>query len=119
MEPALTLHQTDGTAIACRAVARAGGAGPGLVFLGGFMSDMTGEKAQAVEGIARGRGLPAIRFDYRGHGESGGAFEDFTLSDWLADARGSAPATAISALPVWELVFAIFEPPKGHASLPC
>ena len=64
---------------------RAAGAGPGVVFLGGFMSDMTGEKARALDAFCRGRGRAFLRFDYRGHGASGGRFEEAVLSDWLAD----------------------------------
>ena len=47
-----------------------------------------------------------------------GIFVPTVSTDWLARPGGSAPATTVSALPVWELVFAIFEPPKGYASLP-
>ncbi len=64
---------------------RAAGRGPGVVFLGGFMSDMTGEKATALDAFCRRRGHAFLRFDYRGHGASGGRFEESVLSDWLAD----------------------------------
>ncbi len=64
---------------------RAAGPAPGVVFLGGFMSDMTGEKATALDGFCRRRGHAFLRFDYRGHGASGGRFEESVLSDWLAD----------------------------------
>lgn len=50
------------------------------------MSDMSGTKATAIEGWARARGQAALRFDYRGHGQSGGRFADATVGDWLADA---------------------------------
>ncbi len=63
------------------------GAGPGVVFLGGFMSDMQGTKALALEAWARGRGQAFLRFDYRGHGESAGAFVDGTIGAWAEDAR--------------------------------
>jgi pimeloyl-ACP methyl ester carboxylesterase len=43
---------------------------PGLIFLGGFMSDMAGTKALALEAYARERGLAYLRFDYQGHGAS-------------------------------------------------
>lgn len=59
---------------------------PALVFLGGFRSDMTGTKARWLADYAAGRGQSLIRFDYRGHGHSGGRFEDSVLSDWCADA---------------------------------
>jgi len=62
------------------------GKSPGIVFLGGFASDMTGTKATALEMAARARGQAFLRFDYRGHGESGGRFVDSTVGDWLEDA---------------------------------
>ena len=62
------------------------GEGPGLVWLGGFRSDMTATKASHLEGLAVRHGLAYTRFDYGGHGQSEGAFADFTLSDWIADA---------------------------------
>ena len=66
---------------------RPGGA-PGLFWLGGFRSDMEGSKASAVDGFAAKRGLAATRFDYSGHGRSGGRFEDGTISRWLEEAVG-------------------------------
>jgi pimeloyl-ACP methyl ester carboxylesterase len=62
------------------------GQGPGVVFLGGFKSDMTGTKAVFLEGWARARGQAFLRLDYSGHGQSGGAFEDGCIGDWAADA---------------------------------
>lgn len=56
------------------------------MFLGGFMSDMTGTKAQALEDHCRSRGRAFLRFDYSGHGASSGRFEDGTIGDWAADA---------------------------------
>jgi len=58
---------------------------PGVVFMGGFRSDMTGTKATALEDHVIGRGHAFLRFDYSGHGQSSGRFEDGTISDWLAD----------------------------------
>jgi pimeloyl-ACP methyl ester carboxylesterase len=58
----------------------------GLFWLGGFMSDMTGAKAVALADMAAGERRSFLRFDYSGHGASGGNFEDLTLSDWLEDA---------------------------------
>ena len=72
---------------------RSAGQGPGVVFLGGFKSDMTGTKAVFLEEWARSRGRAFLRFDYSGHGESSGAFEDGGIGDWAADAMA-----AISAL---------------------
>ncbi|GAB4354034.1 MAG: alpha/beta hydrolase [Kiloniellaceae bacterium] len=68
------------------------GAGPGLMFLGGFMSDMSGSKAQALEVYARRRGRAFLRFDYRGHGQSSGRFEDGTIGDWVSDALAALDA---------------------------
>jgi pimeloyl-ACP methyl ester carboxylesterase len=62
------------------------GAGPGVVFLGGFRSDMTGTKALWLEDRCRAAGRAFLRFDYSGHGASGGAFEDGCIGDWAADA---------------------------------
>jgi len=58
---------------------------PGLVWLGGFKSDMTGTKAMAIEQFARETGRACLRFDYSGHGQSGGDFEDGTISRWLEE----------------------------------
>ena len=52
---------------------------PGIVFMGGFMSDMTGIKATSLEDFAGREGLPYLRFDYSGHGASEGRFEDGTI----------------------------------------
>lgn len=59
---------------------------PGVVFLGGFASDMTGTKATALEAWAKARGRAFLRFDYTGHGASSGRFEDGCVSDWARDA---------------------------------
>lgn len=52
----------------------------------GFMSDMTGSKALALEELCRARGQAYLRFDYRGHGASSGAFKDGCIGDWADDA---------------------------------
>lgn len=62
------------------------GRGPAIVFLPGYASDMAGTKAVALEAWAKAQGQAFLRFDYRGCGESAGAFEDFTLADWRDDA---------------------------------
>jgi pimeloyl-ACP methyl ester carboxylesterase len=59
---------------------------PGVVFLGGFRSDMTGTKASTLDEFCHARGLSFLRFDYSGHGASGGDFLDGTISRWFADA---------------------------------
>jgi pimeloyl-ACP methyl ester carboxylesterase len=63
------------------------GAEPTVVWLGGFRSDMAGGKATALADWGAANGRRVVRFDYRGHGESGGRFEDLVLSDWLADSE--------------------------------
>jgi pimeloyl-ACP methyl ester carboxylesterase len=65
---------------------RLSGKSPGVVFLGGFMSDMTGSKALALEAFCRARGQSFLRFDYRGHGASSGKFEEGTIGLWAEDA---------------------------------
>ena len=60
---------------------------PTLVWLGGYRSDMTGTKAVEVERYAMERGAACVRFDYSGHGASGGAFTDGTISRWLEEFR--------------------------------
>ncbi len=69
------------------------GRGPTIIFLPGYASDMSGSKAVALEGWARAAGRAYVRFDYRGCGESPGAFEDFTLADWRDDALAIIDAT--------------------------
>ncbi|MGO8912088.1 MAG: alpha/beta hydrolase [Bradyrhizobium sp.] len=64
--------------------ARSGGS-PGLFWLGGFKSDMQGTKAVALEAWAAMRNRACVRFDYSGHGESGGNFIDGTIGRWLEE----------------------------------
>ena len=63
------------------------GEGPGVVFLGGFMSDKEGTKALYLEEWAQRRGRAFLRFDYSGHGQSSGAFAGGCIGDWLEDAK--------------------------------
>jgi len=65
---------------------RTAGQMPGVIFMGGFMSDMTGTKACALEAACREAGRAFVRFDYSGHGESSGAFTDGTIGSWTDDA---------------------------------
>jgi len=58
----------------------------GVFWLGGFKSDMQGSKAQALDDWAAQNRRQATRFDYSGHGRSGGRFEDGTISRWLEEA---------------------------------
>jgi pimeloyl-ACP methyl ester carboxylesterase len=77
------LLRADGGLIAWRAIA---GEGPTVVWLGGFNSDMTGIKAQALADWAQANGRAYLRFDYFGHGASSGAFQDGTITRWREDA---------------------------------
>ena len=61
------------------------GAAPGLFWLGGFNSDMKGTKALALDAWAAEQARACVRFDYSGHGESGGAFADGTIGRWLEE----------------------------------
>src|SRR6266436_2377647 len=61
------------------------GRAPGLFWLGGFNSDMRGTKALALDAWAAEQGRACVRFDYSGHGESGGAFIDGTIGRWLEE----------------------------------
>ena len=62
------------------------GTSPGVVFLSGFKSDMTGSKALALENFCSTRKQAYLRFDYTGHGKSSGDFEDGTIGQWSSDA---------------------------------
>lgn len=84
----ITLFETmeDGLSLAYR---EDGGETPGrcgMFWLGGFRSDMTGAKAEALAALARETRRSLLRFDYSGHGESGGFFVDGTISLWLSQA---------------------------------
>jgi len=81
-EPSI-LTRDDGATIAYR---RMPGKTPGVIFLTGFKSDMTGDKAAAVEKYCQQRGQAILRFDYTGHGQSSGAFEHGTIGQWANDA---------------------------------
>ena len=61
------------------------GAAPGPFWLSGYKSDMKGTKAEALAHWAAESGRACTRFDYSGHGESGGAFTDGTIGRWLED----------------------------------
>jgi len=67
------------------AVREHSGAGPGLFWLSGYKSDMKGTKAAALARWAEDAGRAIVRFDYSGHGESGGVFTEGTIGRWLAD----------------------------------
>ena len=71
---------------------RTDGQGVGIVFLGGFRSDMTGSKAIFLEERAKEIGAPYLRLDYSGHGASSEDFLDGSIGDWATDAEAAIPA---------------------------
>src|SRR5215472_10072017 len=77
------LDRSDGVELAW---ARQAGSSPTVVFLPGFRSDMTGDKATALAAFCAERGCAMLRFDYSGHGASGGRFEDGTIGQWSEEA---------------------------------
>ena len=83
------MNSSQGRRIAYRKTA---GEGPGVVFLGGFVSDMEGTKAVYLEDWAKSTGRAFLRFDYSGHGQSSEAFQDGCIGDWAEDA-GAAITT--------------------------
>lgn len=83
------LQRDDGNYLA---YARTPGKSPTVVFLGGFRSDMTGTKAVALEAWAEKRGQAFLRFDYLGHGQSSGRFEDGTIGRWKDDSLAAIDA---------------------------
>lgn len=103
-----TLVLGEGAAARSIAVLRREGAGPCVVWLGGFRSDMTATKASALDAWAAENGRAALRFDYSGHGASSGRFEDGTIGSWLEDALaaieafgGPAPILVGSSMGGW------------------
>ena len=115
------LTRADGERLA---VSRLDGNKPGVIFLGGLRSDMNGAKAQRVEAVCRREGRACIRFDYSGHGRSGGKFEDGTISNWLADAAhvvddaGEGPHILVgSSLGGWLALLLAIERPECAAAI--
>jgi len=97
-----------------------------VLFCGGFHSSMRGDKARAIEAFCVERGHACTRFDYRGHGESGGDPERLTLADWLDDAlrvvdhvtRGSRPLIVVgSSMGAWLAVHVALRRPGRVAAL--
>lgn len=71
---------------------RTEGKGPWIIFLGGLKSDMEGTKAVHLEAWAKARGRAFLRFDYSGHGESSGVFDEGCIGDWADDTRAAVEA---------------------------
>lgn len=119
------LTRPDGTRLACCATpARAPGK-PGILFCGGFRSDMTGTKAVALEQAAQQHGLGYVRFDYFGHGRSDGDFLDGTIGRWkedtlamLREVCGPAPQIVVgSSMGGWLATLAALALPDRTAGL--
>lgn len=109
----LTTH--DGLKIAA---CRLDGDPPTVIFMPGFFSNMEGTKATFLEKKCRERGQSYIRFDYRGHGQSDGKFEEGTFTDWLNDTLlvldelAEAPVLAVgSSMGGWIALLAALERP--------
>lgn len=119
-----SLAAPDGTSLAYASLAAPGSPLPGILFLGGFRSDMTGVKATALEAFCAARGQPFLRFDYRGHGASGGRFEEATIGDWVSDAltmidgaTGGPLVLVGSSMGAWIAVLAALARPDRIAGL--
>ena len=105
------------------AVLRREGSGPCVVWLGGFLSEMTATKASALDAWAAETGRAMLRFDYSGHGASSGAFRDGTIGDWLEDElaaierhAGERPVLVGSSMGGWIALLAarrMTPPPAG------
>lgn len=113
--------ERDGTRLAYHHLQ---GAGPAIVFLPGYASDMSGSKALAIEDWARANGRAFLRFDYAGCGESGGDFEDQTLASWRDDALAmidqvveSPVVLAGSSMGGWIMLLAALARPGRIAGL--
>ena len=74
------------------------GTTPTVVFLPGFRSDMTGDKATSLAAFCAQRGVGMLRFDYSGHGSSSGDFVDGTIGAWVADALAAIDALTAGPL---------------------
>ena len=119
---AKTLKCPDGTEIAYH---KTEGSQPGVIFCGGFRSDMNGSKALALEAFCKERGQQFIRFDYFGHGESSGAFVEGTIGRWadnvvtVIDAlTGNSPQILVgSSMGGWLMLLATLKRPKNVAGL--
>jgi pimeloyl-ACP methyl ester carboxylesterase len=86
VEPNVVFAEVGAAGTPRRIAVRArSGSQPGLFWLSGFNSDMRGTKAQALDAWAAEKGRACVRFDYSGHGESGGAFTDGTIGRWLEE----------------------------------
>src|SRR5579864_8668563 len=118
---AASLARPGGATIAYR---RLPGAAPGIVFLGGFRSDMAGNKALFLADYCRRCGRAYVRFDYFGHGVSSGDFADGTVSRWrddsvaVIDSLTDGPQILVgSSMGGWIMVLAALARPQRIAGL--
>ena len=107
------------------AIRKRPGALPGLFWLGGFKSDMKGTKAAALDQWAAAQGRACTRFDYSGHGESGGEFTDGTVGRWLEEsvavftAETTGPQVVIgSSMGGWLALLLLRELKRNAAAAP-
>jgi len=119
--PPRILTRADGATIAYH---RQDGNSPGIVFLGGFMSDMTGTKARHLDAFCRARGQAYLRFDYFAHGASSGDFADATVGRWREDAiavldeLAQGPQILVgSSIGGWIMLLAALARPERVAAL--
>jgi pimeloyl-ACP methyl ester carboxylesterase len=115
------LSRADGATIAYH---RRLGTGPGVVFLGGFMSDMTGTKATRLDAFCVARGQGYLRFDYFAHGASSGDFAEATVGRWaedavaMLDALTAGPQILVgSSIGGWIMLLAAVARPERVAAL--
>lgn len=121
LDGAMILARPGGATIAYH---RLSGAAPGIVFLGGFRSAMTGTKALFLQDYCRQRGRAYVRFDYFAHGQSSGDFADGTISRWRDDAVAvidsltEGPQILVgSSMGGWIMVLAALARPERIAAL--
>ena len=115
------LTRPDGIRLACHLRE---GRGPTIIFLPGYMSDMSGSKALALEAWAVAEGRNFLRFDYAGCGQSDGAFEDQTLTSWrddvllMIDTLASGPVVLVgSSMGGWLMLLVALARPARVAGL--
>lgn len=121
--PLQFLERPGGARLAFRKRDGAGGV-PQLLWLGGFMSDMKGTKATALDHLAAAKGWPFLRFDYFAHGESSGSLAEARIGRWRADALAvidslsQEPLILIgSSMGGWMALLAALARPKRIAGL--
>ncbi len=116
-----TLDRPGGATIA---YCKSAGKSPGVLFMGGFASDMSGTKASALEAACRKVGRAYVRFDYSGHGASSGRFEEGTIGGWTEDALEvldsvcEGPQVLVgSSMGGWIMILAALARPERVAGL--